>query len=90
MQEYDDTEIVLFKDFGRNYRVSKYKQKRGGKDRPRTVYFLNKILFPSYTRIRIRISSSTADLLGNLSNTDGLAFCEDLIRQEICQGCNCR
>lgn len=87
MERRDDIEIAVFKDYGVQYRVSKYREKRGGKGVERTAYFLNKTLFPSYTRIRIRISSAVAGELKSLSNAAGMALCEELIAEQLCQNC---
>lgn len=87
MEKRDDIEIAVFKDYGVQYRVSKFREKRSGKGLGRTAYFLNKTLFPSYTRIRIRISSDVAGELKSLSNAAGMALCEELIAEQLCQNC---
>jgi hypothetical protein len=84
MERSDDIQIAIFKEFNRKYRVSKYRETRCGKGRSaRTVYFLNKICFPSQTRIRIRITCETASSLAGLSNLAGMKLCEELITEQL-------
>ncbi len=88
MERRDDIEIAVFRAYGVQYRVSKFREKRCGKVLSgRTAYFLNKTLFPSHTRIRIRISADVIGELKSLSNAAGMALCEELIAEQLCQNC---
>lgn len=87
MERRDDTEIAVFRAYGVQYRVSKFREKRSGRRLARTAYFLNKTLFPSHTRIRIRISADVIGELKSLSNAAGMALCEELIAEQLCQNC---
>ena len=83
-------QIRIFKEKGSVYSITKSRKSKGQfatHGQEKNIYWLTKVMFPSFNTVKIRISSAAAKSLAGLPHDKGMALCEQLVSEQLCKGC---